>query len=141
MFYLHAEKGKDEYEEEEEEKQGEDGGDGVRQSQHQVSQARPVPDIMMCHSLFQMSKQVNAGNFCQLYNHTITNRWDSLGHFENPQKPESTKGRDAKGSRPEIKLNIWDSGVIICWFEDFGGIGSMVLAARTQLRNSAFVFI
>ena len=48
MFYLHAEKGKDEDEEEEEEEKGEDGGDGVRQSQHQVSQARPVPDIMMC---------------------------------------------------------------------------------------------
>ena len=46
MCYLHAEKGKDEDEEEEEEEQGEDGGNGVRQSQHQVSQARPVPDIM-----------------------------------------------------------------------------------------------
>ena len=92
-------------------------------------------DVQMCHTLFQMSKQVNAGNFCQLYNHKITNRWGSLGHFENPQKPESTKGRDAKGARPEIKLSIWDSGVIICWFEGFGDLDFMVLAARTRLEK------
>ena len=85
-----------------------------------------------------MSKQVNADNICQLYNHKITNRWDSLGHFENPQKPKGTKGRDAKGARPEIKLNIWDSGVIICRFEDIGDLDFMVLAARTHWRNSAF---
>ena len=59
MFYLHAEKGKDEDEEEEEEEQGEDGGDGVRQSQHQVSQARPVPDIMMCKCVIPCSKCQN----------------------------------------------------------------------------------
>ena len=59
MCYLHAEKGKDEYEEEEEEKQGEDGGDGVRQSQHQVSQARPVPDVMMCKCVIPCSKCEN----------------------------------------------------------------------------------
>ena len=59
MCYLHAEKGKDEYEEEEEKEQGEDGGDGVRQSQHQVSQARPVPDIIMCKCVIACSKCQN----------------------------------------------------------------------------------
>ena len=57
--YLHAEKGKDEDEEEEEEEKGEDGRDGVRQSQHQVSQARPVPDIIMCKCVIACSKCQN----------------------------------------------------------------------------------
>ena len=29
-------------------------------------------DVQMCHTLFQMWKQVNDGIFCQLYNHEIT---------------------------------------------------------------------
>ena len=61
MFYLHAEKGKDEDEEEEEEEQGEDGGDGVRQSQHQVSQARPIPDIMMCKCVIAYNQKSRIG--------------------------------------------------------------------------------
>ncbi len=80
---LHAQKGKDNYEEEEQEEQADDGLHWVEQRNNEVTQRRPVPDKnreKVC--VFWVQCNVN---YIVKRNHKKYNTGDSLGDFKDPQ--------------------------------------------------------